>query len=416
MVLSQHAVDDPNLPLRGVRVADFGWIGVGSYTTKLLADHGAEVTKIETSTYLDSLRNAAPFKDGIKGINRSGYFAERNANKRSLTLNLKHPSARSLALRLIAGSDVVANNFTPGTMERLGLGYEDVCQVRPDIIYISMSMHGSDGPESRQSGYGLTVAAASALYYLSGTPGREPSGSGTNYPDHIPSPCHAAFAVLAALRHRSRTGRGQRIDLAETESTIALIGPAVLDFTVNGCVQIRSGNKVKGAAPSGVYPCLGEDRWIAITIVDDESWRALLDELGSPEALTSAAFASSVSRQDHEDELNRLIASRTRGRDAYDLMERLQARGVAAGVVQTAEDLIVRDCQLKHRNHWIWLDHPEMGRSIYSAQPIRLGPRPQETLRKPAPLLGQHTREVCADLLGLGESEVDQLINDGVLI
>eukprot|EP01041_Mallomonas_annulata_P018373 gene18373-37278_t len=179
------------LPLAGIRVADFCWLGAGSYCTKLLADMGADVIKIESSARLDSLRLAPPYKDGISGINRSGYFADRNTSKRSITIDMKHPKALGLVSRLIERSDIVSNNFTPGVMEKFGLGYESVRKMRPDIVYLAMSMQGSEGPERSYLGYGASMVSLTGLHDLSGLPEREPAGTGTNYPDHIPNPCHA---------------------------------------------------------------------------------------------------------------------------------------------------------------------------------------------------------------------------------
>src|SRR5690606_37699198 len=201
------------LPLEGVVIADFTWIGAGAYTTKMLGDLGAEVIKIESSVYPDSLRLSAPFKDKKPGINRSGYFADRNTSKRSIVLNLKTEEGLVLVRKLIAGADIVANNFAPGTMEKYGLGWDDLSRDRKDLIHLSMSTQGAEGPESNAVGYGLTISALTGLHYMSGLPGLEPVGTGTNYPDHIPNPGHAAFAVMAALRHRRRTGEGQRIDI-----------------------------------------------------------------------------------------------------------------------------------------------------------------------------------------------------------
>lgn len=406
---------EKRLPLEGIRVADFTWIGAGSYTTKILADMGAEVIKVETSTYLDSLRNAAPFKDKQRGVNRSGYFADRNTNKKSLTLNMKHPAARELALRLIAQSDIVANNFTPGTMEKFGLGYQEVREVRPDIIYLAMSMFGSDGPEHKLPGYGTTVSAISGLHGLCGAPDRDPVGTGTNFPDHIPCPSHAGFAILAALRHRRRTGQGQHIDLAENEAMVALLGPTILDYTVNGRNQVRARNRVPEAAPCGVYPCAGEDRWIAISIRNDAEWQALAEVLEDRSLAADDRFATVLARQRHHDELDRVISARTRNRSAYELMGTLQTRGVAAGVAQNSADLITADPQLRHRDHWVWLDHAEMGRTIYNNQPFRMGLRTDEVFRSPAPLLGQHTLDVCTSLLGMSEQEVGRLVEEGLL-
>jgi len=402
------------LPLAGLRVTDFTWIGAGSYATKILADFGADVIKIESARRIDSLRMAAPYKDGIKGVNRSGYFADRNTSKRSITIDMKHPRALALVQKLIAQSDIVANNFTPGVMERFGLGYDAVRAVRPDIVYLAMSMQGSSGPEHQYLGYGASMVALTGLQHLTGLPGREPAGTGTNFPDHIPNPCHAAFAVLAALRHRRRTGEGQYIDLAQTEPTIALLGPTFLDLTVNGHLQQPSGNAHPLAAPHGVYPCRGEDRWIAIAVMTDDQWRSLVDVLGHA-AWHDAALRRREARHARRAALDRELAGLTAGWVAEDLMRALQARGVPAGVVQTAADIVDRDPQLKARGHWVVLGHPEMGPSIYNAPPMRFSRTPVE-LKRPAPLLGQHTDEICRQFIGLSDGEIRELREAGVLV
>jgi benzylsuccinate CoA-transferase BbsF subunit len=401
------------LPLNGIRVADFTWIGAGSYTTKLLADFGADVIKVETSTRLDSLRETAPFKDGVAGVNRSGYFADRNTSKRSLQLNLKHPLALQIARALIAKSDVVANNFTPGTMEKFGLAYADVVEFKRDIIYISMSMQGGAGPDSRYVGFGLTIAALSGLQYLSGPPDRPPAGTGTNYPDHVPNPCHGAFALLAAIHHKRKTGEGQFIDLAQTEPTIALLGSAVVDYTVNARIAERCGNDHFNAAPRGVYRCKGSDRWIAISIYNDEQWRALVEVLGIIGQNSQHDSTDHAVRGEHRRALDSLVAARTRTWDARELMTKLQTRGVPCGVVQNVRDLIEDDAQLAHRQHWIKLEHQEMGATLYNAPPIRLSRTPV-SLSQAAPLLGEHTEEVCLDLLGMTRERFDALRAAGV--
>ena len=402
------------LPLEGVRIADFTWIGAGSFTTKLLADHGADVIKIESRERMDSLRSSRPYKDGIPGINRSGYFADRNSSKRSITLNLKTEAGQALARRLIAESDIVANNFTPGTMEKFGLGYEAVRKIRKDIIYIAMSMQGDSGPESKYLGYGLTIGALTGLQYLSGLPEREPAGTGTNFSDHIPNPCHAAFAILAALHYRRRTGEGQYIDVAQTEPTIALLGPTMMDFSVNGTSAERTGNQRAPICPHGVFPCSGADRWIAISAGSDRAWGSLAEVLGVPEWSQEQALATSAGRWARRDEVDARLALLTKGWVAEELMVRLQEAGVAAGVVNTAADVVDRDPQLMHRGHWVRLNHPEMGPSIYNAPPFRIAGAPTVP-RSPAPLLGQHTEEVCSKVFGLTESEIDKLRQDGVL-
>lgn len=401
------------LPLAGIRIADFTWIGAGSYTTKLLADFGAEVIKVESSTRMDSLRSTAPFKDGVAGTNRSGYFADRNTSKRSIQLNLKHPDGPQIARTLIEKSDIVANNFTPGTMEKFGLGYKDVISFKSDIIYISMSMQGGSGPDSRYVGFGLTIAALTGLQYLSGQTDRPPAGTGTNYPDHVPNPCHGAFALLCAIYHKRKTGEGQFIDLAQTEPTIALLGPSVVDYTVNGRVAERRGNDHWWAAPRGAYPCSGTDRWIAISIYTDDEWRALGEVIGPVAGSSERNWHEHGVRRQHKKELDALIGACTAAWDARELMTKLQARGVPAGVVQTAKDLIEEDAQLAHRKHWISLEHKEMGKTLYNAPPIRLSRTPA-TLSRPAPLLGEHTEEVCLDLLGMTRPQFDGLRAAGV--
>ena len=401
------------LPVEGVRVTDFTWIGAGSYATKILADFGADVVKIESERRLDSLRLAAPYKDGVKGVNRSGYFADRNTSKRSMTLDMKHPKALGLASKLIAQSDIIANNFTPGVMERFGLDYDSVRLLKPDIIYLNMSMNGNSGPERGYLGYGSSMASVTGLQHLTGLPGRIPAGTGTNYPDHVPNPCHAAFAVLAALRHRRRTGEGQLIDMAQTEPTIALLGPAVLDFTVNGRVQEPRGNEHPDAAPHGVYRCSGDDRWIAICAMSDAHWRALRQTLGDPEWMRDQAYDRASGRMAHRAAIDAKLNGETVRWAPENLTVALQACGVPAGLVATAAD-VTRDPQLSHRGHWVTLDHPEMGKSLYNAPPFRCSRTPV-ALSRPAPLLGQHTDEVCRELLGLSEREIAALRADGVL-
>jgi benzylsuccinate CoA-transferase BbsF subunit len=331
-----------------------------------------------------------------------------------MTVDMKSPGGQAVVRRLIADSDVVANNFTPGTMEKFGLGYDAVRDIREDIVYLAMSMHGPAGPEARYLGYGLTMGAVTGLQYLCGLPDEEPAGTGTNYPDHVPNPCHAAFAVLAALRHRRRTGQGQCIDVAQIEPTIALLGPAVLDFTANGRVVERAGNQHVAAAPHGVYPCLGEDRWIAISAQDHAAWMALLAVLGTPGLATDPRFVDAVARWRHRTELDQALAAITATLDARDLMTRLQAAGVPAGAVQDAADVLLHDPQLRHREHWVYLEHGEMGRTVYNALPFRLSRTPGYPHR-PAPLLGEHTDQVLAESLGMEADAIAALRAEGAL-
>jgi benzylsuccinate CoA-transferase BbsF subunit len=403
------------LPLQGLRVTDFCWVGAGSYTTKLLADMGAEVLKIESSTRLDALRLSGPFKDKIPGPNRSGYFADRNTSKFSITINLKTAKGIELVRRLIDGSDIVANNFTPGTMDELGLGYDELTRTNRSLIYISMSFQGADGPDRDTLGFGLTMSALVGLMHLSGLPGRPPAGTGTNYPDHIPNPCHAAFAVIAALRHRRRTGQGQKIDIAQIEPPLALLAPAVMDYAVNGRNTQPIGNESPSAAPRGVYPCLGDDRWIAISVQDDGQYRALVDCLQSPELSATPRWRSLQARQHEKAALDAAIGAATAKWNAEELMWALQGKDVPAGVASTAADVVANDPQLQHRQHWRRIPHAETGSMLYNAQPFRFGKTEVGPIFG-APLLGEHTADVCSRLLGLDAAAIKQLRAEKVLI
>jgi benzylsuccinate CoA-transferase BbsF subunit len=405
---------ESRLPLAGLTVADFCWIGAGSYTTKIFGDMGADVIKIESSTRLDSLRLAGPYKDGKPGVNRSGYFADRNSSKRGITVDMKHPRALDVIRPLIARSDIVANNFAAGVMEKFGLGYDDVVKIRPDSIYLAMSMQGSKGPQRDFRGTGSSIAALTGILELSGLPGRVPAGTGTNYPDHLPNPCHAAFALLAALRHRRRTGQGQYIDFAQTEPMLSLMGPTFLDLTVNGRLQQRRGNDHPWAAPHAVYPCAGQDRWIAITVMNDTQWSALVEVMGQPVWAQEERWRTQPQRHRARQELDRLIGAYTEGRDPQELMLELQGKGVPAGAVQDARDVTRHDPQLQHRGHWVRLPHAEMNESIYNNLPFRFSRAPVRPTR-PAPLLGEHTREILGGMLGFSEAEIEELQAQQVL-
>lgn len=396
-------------PLAGLRVADFTWIGAGAYTTKLLSDWGADVIKIESRARLDSLRDAKPFKDRIPGVNRSGYFADRNGGKRSVTLDLKTPRGLDYARRLIATSDIVANNFSPGVMDRLGLGYEAIRKFHPEIIYVAMSMQGATGPYSRELGFGLTISALTGFQHLTGLPDRLPAGTGTNYPDHIPNPCHAVFAILAAVRHRRRTGQGQQIDIAQTEPTIALLGPTILDASVNGVVQTRRGNSHPDFSPHGVYPARGDDRWIAIAVTNDEQWRSLAAVLG----LALEPWMDRAARIEGRAALDQQVAERTSTWDASELTAKLQENGVPAGPVQDARD-ISHDPQLQARGHFRRHHHAEMGLCTYNGPPFSISGA-ESGPATAAPLLGQDTEAVLSEILGCSSEEIERARSEGAL-
>lgn len=407
-----------NLPLSGVRVVDFTWVGAGPLTTKFFADFGAEVIKIESKNRPDPLRRTPPLAPGTDELERSGYFANRNAGKKSLALDMNHPAARSVALRLVATSDICAQSFRPGTMEKWGLGYDDLRAVRPDLIYLAMPMQGEWGPHANFSGFGATLVALSGLHDLCGYPDRLPVGTGTNYPDHVPNPMHAALAVLTALMHRRRTGEGQYIEVSQLESTLNVIGPAIEDALV-GRPTTRQGNRLLYAAPHGVYPAAGTDRWIAISVMNDCQWSGLvaiarLANVGFADVGLDATLATFEGRKANEELIDSAIAQWTRNEDAVELAVRLNEAGVPASEVRNARDLLSGDNELLASGAFEWLDHPVMGSSVYNAPTPRLS-RTSGRLGGPSPLLGHETREVCMDIIGMDQSEYDELCNNNVL-
>lgn len=406
------AADATTAALAGVRVLDFTWVGAGPFLTKPLADHGADVIKVESRTRTDPIRSMKPFKDGVAGVDRSGYFANRNSSKRSICLDLKQPRGRDLALDLMEHCDVVVNNFSAGTMDRLGLGYDTARTRRPDVIYLEMPMQGTTGPHRDYRGYGLTIAALSGFLAASGWPDRLPVGTGTNYPDHVPNPLHATVAVLSALRHRRRTGEGVYVELSQLESTINVLASALLEEQLTDGGFRRQGNADPVAAPHGVYPCTGDDRWIAVAVGDDDGWRGLMQALpGLLEAAAERWDGAEARHRDHA-QVDAVLAALTATWDRDELVTRLQAAGVVAAPVQDARDVLT-DPQLRHRRHWIYLDHPEMGSSVYDASPYRLSRTPGK-LSGPAPLLGADTADVLRDVLGISADELSRLQREGV--
>lgn len=400
-------------PLAGIRVVDFTWVGAGALATKLLADLGADVIKVESRARPDNLRLAPPYRDGASNLEGSGYFASRNSSKRSFALDMRRPAARDLALELAGRAEVVASNFRPGIMDRWGLSYEAVRARNPSVIYLTMPMQGADGPHAAFTGFGSTISALSGLVSLSGLADRLPVGTGTHFPDHVPNPGHALVAVLAALIHRAQTGEGQAIEVSQLESTINIIGPAVVAASLRGAEEPRSGNRAAGISPRGVFPCRGDDEWCAISCRTDMAWRSTATVLGHPEWVSDPRFATLLQRKRHEDALEALIREVTRSWDRAELAASLRRAGVPAAAVSSSRD-VLDDPDLVSRGYWRRVDHPVIGQIAIARPPFRFDGPEMPELRRP-PLLGEHTAEVARELLGLSEEEVDELVADGVM-
>lgn len=408
-------------PLADIRVADFSWFAAGPVAGAVLAQFGAEVIRVESESHLDGLRITMPVPPGKEGgVNVSGYYNNFNAGKRCFTLNMSRPEARAVALDLLKTCDVMLENYTPRIVEKWGLTYNDVVAVRPDIIYVNIPMQGNWGPHRDFLGFGGVLAPVSGYSYLAGWPDRAPIGVGTNYPDYVINPGHATIAILAALRHRDRTGEGQQIELSQLESTLNGLGPALMEAAANGTVPQRQGNRCAYAAPHGVFRCQDrpatvggapEDRWCTISVYSDAQWEALKAELAEPEWACAERFATLLGRKRHEDELEQRIGEWTRTQTAEAVAERLQAHGVPAGIVQTAEDVLDHDPHLRERGFYVYLDHPEAGRTAYDGPHFVLSATPGD-LRTPALLLGEANDYVLSELLGVdAERAADLLVN-----
>jgi crotonobetainyl-CoA:carnitine CoA-transferase CaiB-like acyl-CoA transferase len=416
-------------PLAGIRVADFCWMGVGSVATRLLADFGAEVIKIEDRTRIDTPRKlplykgeqARNFGEEVVGADpdRGGLFNNYCRNKLGVTINMRTDAGRRLAERLVAASSVVTENFAPGVMERWGLTYERLTELRPDVIYARMSGYGHSGPQASYRSYGPVVQAVSGLSFVSGLPGREPSGWGLSYMDNQAAFYNSA-AVLMAVYRRTLSGEGTEIDVSAIETGISLLGPVLLEVTVNGRVtrgpRYPAGNRLEHphAAPHGVYPARGEDRWVAITVFGDDEWSRLVEAMGRPSWAQDGRFSSQESRWANQDALDEAIGAWTARHDRYELTKLLQDAGVRAGAVQNAEDLNETDPQLEHRGVFFEMDHPVIGEARFEGVPIHLSDTSADHWRS-GPLLGEDNEYVFKQLLGLDDDEFAGLAVAGVI-
>ncbi|HMO96055.1 MAG TPA: CoA transferase [Tepidiformaceae bacterium] len=400
-----------DLPLSGIRVCDLTWIIAGPTATRVLADFGADVIRVEHQQAVDPIRVGRPINGERTTLNNSGFFNYFNRNKKSILLNVRHPLGMELLHKLIAVSDVVIENFSSGVLESWELGYEQQKAINPGIIYCSISGFGHTGRDKHFTTWGPTAQALSGLTLMSGLPGKPPAGWGYSYMDHTAG-YYGAIAIMMALHHRNRTGEGQHIDISQVEAGMVLTGPAVLDCTVNGRSWRREGmppgNRAwePGLAPHNTYRCHGEDRWIAIAVRSDAEWQAMVRVMGEPAWATDAKFATNTGRLQHQDELDAGIEAWTREREDYAVMMALQAAGVPAGACQKPGDRFERDEQFKARGWWTTMPHAEMGeQSEFDGITPRLSLTPGGN-RTASPLIGEHTFEVMRDLLGLSDEDI----------
>ncbi len=396
--------------LAGVKVVEFGAYAAGPCISKYLANFGARVVHVESRQRPDGFRlQYPPFKDGQVGLNRSGCFAFFNDSKHGVTLHLKNSEGLKLAYRLIDWADIVIENMRPGVISRLGLGYETLRERKPNLIMLSTSNMGQTGPHATHPGFGSQLSSLSGFTHLIGEPDGPPFFLYGPYIDFV-AVGFGGIAVLAALDHRRRTGAGAYIDLSQYETGVQFISSAMLDYSANGAIANRDGNRDAMAAPHGCYPCT-DDEWCVISCWDDQEWERLCHAAEHSSWLSDARFVTLRQRKENEKDLNQLIGAWTREHSAEHLMWRLQTRGVHAAKTNSIQDLFT-DPQIAFRNIWQKQEHPEMGDQAYRMVSYELGETPG-SVRGAAPCLGADNEEVFCGWLGLSAREYEELSEQG---
>ncbi len=413
-----------DLPLKGLRILDLTQIAVGPYATMLLGFMGAQVVKVESCTRMDTSRGFARpsttgaynlYPGGVPGErpwNRSAHHVHRNVNKLDVTLDLATQEGKELLLKLAAVCDVLVENFRASVMDRLGLGYDAVSRANPQLVYAKISSQGASGPEMDYGSLGSTLEQTAGLASITGYEGGQPLMSNETFPDPVVGVLTVG-ALMAALRARLRTGKGAFIDLSQREVTVGMMGEAFLDYAMNGRVAGLTGNRHPVHAPQGVYPCVGDDSWVAVSVRSDDEWRGLCDAMRRPDLARDARLAAAAGRREHHAEIDEAIAAWTRERGHYQAMHLLQARGVPAGAVLKGGETIV-DPHLEARGFWDTVDHPEAGEYRQVTTPWRMS-KSRRIHAAPAPGLGEHNTFVLGDLLGLPASELDALERQGII-
>jgi len=412
---TQAAPPPASLPLAGYRVVDLSWVIAGPACTKFLADQGAEVIKVESERLSDAVRHFGPWLDGKNTAPEGGAaFILLNRNKRSITLDLKDPRGFELLLDLIRISDVVVDNFTAGTMDRLGLGYAVLKDINPRIVMAQLSGYGQTGPYATRVAYGQTLLALTGHYDQIGDPQGSPLLPGYTYTDQAGGTI-GAFAIMAALYHREKTGQGQHLDLSLFQMGSSLMGEFLVEALVNGTERTRTGNSRPDALSQGAYRCLGENEWCVIAIWTPEEWEKLLEEIAKDDPVLGAALGELSETGIVQAAIDPLLERWTTTLSSQDVMERLQARGVEAAMVQGPRHLIKTDMHLHARDYFQPFTHIPSGRVLPSdGIPYALSDAPR-TIRHGPPRLGEANDYVFHELLGLPEEEIKTLRQNGII-
>ena len=405
------------LPLSGIRIVEMGQLIAIPHATKLLGDMGAEVIRIESCARLDNYRTSSFYANDGEGRywDRAANFYEQNRNKYSITLELNDKDCIDALRDLVSISDVFAENFTPRVMRNFSLEYEDLRRIRPDIIMVSSTGYGYTGPWADYGAIGYTTEATSGLSHISGYKGGPPVLPEIPYADYTAAE-HTAFAIMAALAYRARTGIGQFIDISQSETLTSTIPEAILDFSVNGRIPDRIGNQDSRMSPHGCYPCEGSDKWITIAVATDEQWQSLCLVLERPEWLADDRFSDTLSRWRHRDALDALMTEATASQSQQELMRALQSKSVPAGAVLDGKSLLF-DPHLKERGFYeVAQHHPSTGMPPlpYTSRPWKFSETPGE-LRSAAPTLGQHNRFVLSEIMGTPAAKAEAMEQRGAI-
>lgn len=418
--------------LANIRVVDFSWVRAGPWATRWLGAFGAEIIKIE---WPENERGRLPSTTTPQhlevNLNTSGNFNDTNVNKKSLSLNVRTAKGLDIVKRLIAVSDIVIENFSSRVLRNWGLGYDEQCRIKPDIVYVSMSGYGHTGRHHHYTTFGPVAQAVSGQTFQSGLPDHPPAGWGWSYMDDTGG-MYGAICAMTGLYHRNMTGQGQHIDLSQMVASVPLVGPALLDFTVNRRGSRRPGyppgNRAhwpgtpltanyRGGptvAPHNAYRTDpgGYNDWCVIVCQSDEEWRRLVEAMGTPAWAADDKFATVTGRLRHQDELDDGIEAWTKTRGKYAVTEQCQAAGVRAMPVQSAEDRVEHDPQLRHREMYLESEHPALGLHKVQNAPFKLSETPAVNTR-PSPMIGEHTREIVEGLLGLPHEALQAGFADG---
>jgi crotonobetainyl-CoA:carnitine CoA-transferase CaiB-like acyl-CoA transferase len=410
---SQPRTPNTQLPLAGLRVADFSWVWAGPYCTMHLAYLGAEVIKIESQAHLDLMRRLPIAPKGVKpSYDASGPFNQWNQSKKSIRLNLRKEEGLALAKQLIQQCDVVIDNFATGVMDDMGLGYEELRKLKPELIVVSISGYGHTGPLKEYMGYGPAIPPLTGLSALTGYLDGPPQELGVSIGDPNAG-ITAATAICAALAARQRTGHGQYIDVALWSAATVLAAEGWMEYAMNGTEPPRQGNRDVQMAPHNCFRCQGEDAWVAIACGSEEEWRALCRAMDQPQLADDPRFRTARDRKANEDELEQLITAWTTPQDRWELTRTLQAVSVAAFPSMSSKDL-VEDASLNERGFFARLPHAQVGTQTHAGIPWILTNAPNG-VRSPAPLLGQHTDEVLRDVLGYSDEDIARLREQQIL-